>query len=217
MRLKTRSTTAVRAWGALLVLLLALGPVSAQACMLNNSASLYADGVQASPTASNASGSGPWAPFSIGKAFATTDAVRLSEARSDLARSLTTATLAAPFRWVFGDGTTALGHVATHRYARPGVYHLMVYGLDTPTQHWFEFDSALLRIVPPDQVIQSNLGYYALRAVDVVMSSLMWLFDGVCALILVAVIVSAARKRLATGHGRAGAGNVDAFHPADSG
>jgi hypothetical protein len=52
----------------------------------------------------------------------------------------------------------------------------------------------LVHIVPPDQVVQANLGYYALRALDVVMSGVMWLIDGA----LILLVVLALRGRLRT-------------------
>jgi PKD domain len=178
--------------GALL-LALALEPGAAAACVIDNTASLSANGVRATSTTSTPSGSGPWAPFTVGKAFASRAPVQFAELHSDLVRSLPPATLAAPFRWTFGDGVTVLGHVATHRYARPGLYRLTVYGFAPRTHSWFPFDNVLVRIVPPDQVLQSNLGYYVLRALDVVMSSVMWLIDA--ALILLVLIALRSRLR----------------------
>jgi len=116
--------------------------------------------------------------------------VTLGESRADLLRSLDAATVAAPYRWTFGDGTTALGHVVTHRYTRPGLYLVGVAGFNGQTRQWFPFDKALLRVVPPGQVIQSNLGYYGLRALDIAMSALMWIVDGGLVLLIVGVIIS---------------------------
>jgi hypothetical protein len=129
----------------------------------------------------------------VGKAFASGAPMQFAELHSDLVRSLPPATLAAPFRWAFGDGATALGHVAMHRYAHPGLYRLTVYGFVPRTHSWFPFDNVLVRIVPPDQVLQANLGYYVLRALDVVMSGVMWLIDA--ALILLVLIALRSRLR----------------------
>jgi hypothetical protein len=180
--------------GALL-LALALEPGAAAACAIDNTASLSANGVRATPTTSAPSGRGPWAQFTLGKAFASGATVQFAELHSDLVRSLAPATLAAPFRWAFGDGATALGHVATHRYAHPGLYRLTVYGFTPRTHDWFPFDNVLVRIVPPDQVLQANLGYYALRALDVVMSGVMWLIDAALILLVVLALRSRLRAR----------------------
>ena len=178
-----------------LLVALALVPGAAAACALDNRASLSANGVRANITTEAPAGTRLWAPFTIGKAFASGAAVQFSDLRSNLARSLSAATLAAPYRWAFGDSTTMLGHTATHRYAHPGIYVLVVYGFDARTRTWFPFDKALVRIVPPDQVLQANLGYYALRALDVVMSGVMWLIDAVLILLVLLVVRSRLRAR----------------------
>ena len=192
MKRPRRVITASTVLGALL-LALALWPGTAAACVIDNTASLSANGVRATPTTSAPSGAGPWAQFTVGKAFASGAPVRFTELHSDLVRSLAPATLAAPFRWAFGDGASTLGHLATHRYARPGLYRLTVYGFSPRTHGWFPFDNVLVRIVPPGQVLQANLGYYALRALDVVMSGVMWLIDA--ALILLVLIALRSRLR----------------------
>jgi hypothetical protein len=53
----------------------------------------------------------------------------------------------------------------------------VVSGQGKGTQGWFTFDRMLLRIVPPDQVFQSNLGFYALNALDFAVPGLLWLVD----------------------------------------
>jgi len=176
-----------------LLLALALEPGAAAACVIDNTASLSANGVRATPTTATPSGPGPWAQFTVGKAFASGAPVQFAELHSDLVRSLAPATLAAPFRWAFGDGATALGHVTAHRYVHPGFYRLTVYGFAQRTHSWFPFDNVLVRIVPADQVLQANLGYYVLRALDVVMSGLVWLIDA--ALILLVLIALRSRLR----------------------
>jgi hypothetical protein len=59
-----------------------------------------------------------------------------------------------------------------------------------------------VHIVPPDQVLQANLGYYALRALDVVMSGVMWLIDAVLILLVLLTLRSRlrARRREPTAH-----------------
>src|SRR5581483_2917911 len=113
---------------ALCLLASALFPGVAAACIIDNTASLYVNGVRAVPTAAPASTTNPaqWAPFTVEKAFASGAPVQVSEARPDLQRSLSAATLAAPFRWVLGDGAVVMGHSIAHRFAKPGTYHLMV-------------------------------------------------------------------------------------------
>jgi hypothetical protein len=134
-----------------LLLLVPCRPGGAAACALDNIPSLEANGVHAKPTTEVPTSVDGWAPFTVPVAFARGTSIRFSERRADLARSLPPATLAAPYRWAFGDGFTALGHEATHQYARAGRFRLVVYGYyDGPTREtrgWFLFDSALVTVV----------------------------------------------------------------------
>ena len=130
-------------------LLLALAPHPAAACAIDNTASVYANGARAALTTTAAVPGALWAPFTFGQAVAAATPVRLDESRADLLRSPDSATVAAPYRWTFGDGTAALGHVVSHRYTRPGLYLIGIEGFDGQTRRWFTFDKALLRVVPP--------------------------------------------------------------------
>ena len=192
VRTRTRGRHRVR-WGSaalLLFLSIVLTPSVALACAIDNVASVYANGARATLTTTAATPGALWAPFTFGQAVAAAAPVKLDESRADLLRSLDSATVAAPYRWTFGDGTgAALGHVVTHRYAHPGLYLIGVEGFDGQTRRWFPFDKALLRVVPPGQVVQSNLGYYGLRALDVVMSGLGWVVDAALILLLGAALL----------------------------
>jgi hypothetical protein len=172
-----------------LVLALILLPGVARACALDNRASLFANGIQATFTTGAATSTGLWAPFTIAPALARGVPVRFTELRADLARSLPPSTLNAPYRWAFGDGTTALGHAVSHRYARPGLYQLVVYGFydgaTKETRGWFLFDSALLRIVPRGQARQAGPGSSGQSAF--VSSGLPWAFGVAAGGILLAV------------------------------
>ncbi len=189
MRRRTRAVIAA------LALAVALGPGVATACTIDNTASLFVDGVQATLNTAAPVNTVLWAPFTIAKALASGATVPFSELRSDLKRSLPTATLNAPYRWSFGDGATALGHAVSHRFTHPGLYQLNVAGFSPGTHSWYIFDRALVRVVPPDQLLQANLGYYTLRVLDVVMSSLVWLLDAaLVALVLYVVYVKRFRR-----------------------
>ena len=187
-----------RAAGILLLALLVMTG-TATACVIDNKASLFANGVQATlnPAAPPSNGAALWARFTLDKAFASAAPIHFGELRADLQRSLAPATLAAPYRWEFGDGSGALGHTVAHRYARAGLYRLTVYGYATATHSWFPFDNALVRIVPPGQLLQANLGYYALRALDVVMSGFMWVIDALLVGLVLYIVVSQRRRRKA--------------------
>src|SRR5579884_4068408 len=125
MRWLTRSRRLAAIVRVILVAL-AVAPGVASACAIDNKASLFIGGVQATLNTASPTNTALWAPFTIAKAFAAGDTLSMSELRSDLAKTLSPATLAAPYRWVFGDGASALGHAVTHRYARPGLYRLAV-------------------------------------------------------------------------------------------
>ncbi len=151
-------------------------PTLVQACVLDNTASLWTNGVRASLNMGAPVDPSHWAPFAFPKAFASNTVLHLSESRADLTRSLSAATLAAPYRWTFGDGTTVPGHDVTHQYAHPGTYRVTVDGYDK-SRGWFPFDNVMITIVAPSQVTQSNLGYEVLGALDLAVPALFWLFD----------------------------------------
>lgn len=183
-----------------LVLALALVamPGAAAACAIDNTASLFAGGVQARLNTSSPTPGRPWATFTIDKAFASGASVSFNEARRELTRSLSAATIAAPYRWVFGDGATARGHNVVHRYEHAGLYRLVVYGYSATLRSWFPFDNALVHVVPPGQLLQANLGYYALRALDAIVSGLIWLIDAALVLFVAYVVLHRWRSRRAS-------------------
>jgi len=171
-------------------LLLALIPSVALACAIDDTASLSANGVRAtlnSTLSSNASAA-TWAPFTIGQAFAVGTPIVVTESQAELARTLTPDEVAAPYRWSFGDGGVARGHAVTHRYAGPGFYRVVVSTVTAKSKTSLLFDSVLLHIVPPDQTLQANLGYFAARLFDDLMSGLLWIMDGALVALVLAVV-----------------------------
>jgi hypothetical protein len=183
-----------RAVGAAL-LALALTPGLAAACMLDNTPSLWANGVRATLTTTLAKDLAHWSPFTVLKAFASGAPVQLTERRADLVRTLSSAELAASFRWEFGDGAVALGHTVTHRYARPGTYRVLISSTAGPGRGWFVFDTALLHIVPPAQVARTNAAYAAHQAFGAMATTWLWLLQGVLILTAAAVGVFVLRGR----------------------
>jgi hypothetical protein len=186
-------------------LLLALLPGAAQACTIDNVASLLADGVPAMRTTSvprgaAGHGAGLWAPFTLAQALAVGVPVHLAEDAKDLARTLPAHVRAAPYRWTFGDGSVGFGHTVVHRYARPGAYRLTVWGDDGVTRHWFAFDQAVVQVVPGDQVLRANLAYHALQAV-IALSGLTWPLDTVLVVAVLALLVRLRRSGAGEGTG----------------
>ncbi len=185
----------------LYVLLSLVAPVgTARACAIDNTASLSIDGAYAVRNAA-APRTGLWAPFVFEQAFAANAVLSVDEQRADLARTLPPAMLAAPYRWDFGDGATALGHAAAHRYARPGLYRLVVYGLagQGHDRRWTTFDSVLVHVVPPAQAPGDNLGYILLHALATV-SGATWPIDAA----LVVIVGLLLARPAATRRGRRG-------------
>lgn len=186
-------------------LLLALLPGAAQACTIDNVASLLADGVPAMRTTSDpravaAHGAKLWAPFTFAQALAVGVPVHLAEDVRDLARTLPPRVRAAPYRWTFGDGSVGLGHTVIHRYAHPGAYRLIVWGDDAVTHRWFAFDEAVVQVVLADQVLRANLVYHALQAV-IALSGLTWPLDAVLVGAVVALLVRLRRSGAGEGPG----------------
>ena len=134
-----------------------------------------------------------WAPFVLAQAFAPSAAIRLEEARADLARTLPAVVRDEPFRWAFGDGTATIGRTALHRYARPGQYHLVVYGYDGRARRWFAFDSVLVRVVPAGQLLQANLEYETLRIV-IALVGFTWPLDGALILAVLVLLLRLQRR-----------------------
>lgn len=86
-----------------------------------------------------------WAPFLLGAARAGAT-LHFAENASDLHKSLSERAFATPFRWSFGDGTTARGLTVDHRYDEAGWYKIDVSYYYTPQRRWVAFDSAQLQI-----------------------------------------------------------------------
>lgn len=182
--------------GAILALALCLlAPSVARACTLDNVASISANGERAILATSQPQSGHLWAPFNFAQAYGVGARVTLDEARSDLERSLPAPMLATPFRWVLGDGSTIRGMSAAHRYTRRGNYLVRVYAYAASRAQWVLFDSALIRIVPNSQLLQANLGYNALRGLDLVFSWLSRLFTIALALLLIYAVASHLRSR----------------------
>ncbi|HVA92749.1 MAG TPA: PKD domain-containing protein [Chloroflexota bacterium] len=174
---------------------LMLGPSVAQACTLDNVASVSANGERAILSASQPSPGKQWAPFRFAQAYATGTPITLQEARSDLTRSLPAALLTTPFRWRLGDGRTVRGMSVTHQWARSGNYLIQVYAYAASRAQWLLFDSVLVQVVPASQLWQANLGYHLLQGLNLVFSWLGRLVTGALAALLIYSVVAYRRGR----------------------
>lgn len=181
-----------------MLLLLGTLPIGASACAIDGKASMSADGVAAVLNTSQPTAHQLWAPFTFDQSFATGKPIHIGESRADLLLSLDSATVAAPYRWTFGDHASTNGHVVFHAYRRPGTYQIVVEGYNSLTAHWFTFDKALVHVVRPDQVASANLGFTLNQIGDIVMSSLVWIADGVIIALIVFTLVVRRRRRRRT-------------------
>lgn len=173
---------------------IAATPLGAHACAIDGYASLRVDGVPAMHTSAPPAPGRAWAPFTAAQAVAAGQDVRLGEQAADLARSLPAAWLAAPYRWSFGDGSRAAGRTVAHRYARPGLYVLRVSAFEPRTRRWLVFDAALLRVVPPGRLLQTNAAYAALSLV-LLLEQITWLLSAVSLVAVGILLASHTRRR----------------------
>jgi hypothetical protein len=152
-------------------------PAVASACSIDGLASLSVNGNLAIRTTDTATAAtvATWAPFSSGLAYAPGSLLTFSEDRGKLIKPLPAAAFKTPFRWVFGDGTSARGMRAAHRYARVGWHKVTVWSFWPSQRQWVQFDSIRVHILPPDQAAQANLGYHIQQALIIATQTLAYL------------------------------------------
>ena len=124
---------------------------SAQACALDNVPSLTADGTLVRPTTdppTTAAQLQTYAPVTLPHSYVAGRAMVFTEIRREVAKSLVPAVMARPWRWVFGDGTTATGWTAHHAYAHPERRRIDVEAYWPPTKQWISFDQVTITIAP---------------------------------------------------------------------
>jgi hypothetical protein len=163
---------------AVLILWLALDSALAAACSIDGVVSLSANGQPAQITASTPTPTdlGTWAPFTL-FAVAANRPIHFEENLQELRRTLPASAFDTAFRWSFGDGVTAYGRIANHRYPRTGVYRLQVSFALSPGR-WVTFDSARVPIVQQADLWRANLGYTIRQDAQAVMRVLIWLSLG---------------------------------------
>jgi hypothetical protein len=95
-----------------------------------------------------------YATFIFPGSFGAGWSIRLAELSRGLA--LSSRELRAPWRWVFGDGTTAMGHIVTHTYHRPGMYVLNVWAIVPNEAEPFPFDQILVPVLAPEHILATE-------------------------------------------------------------
>jgi chitodextrinase len=131
------------------VLLNALvGAAAAQACGLDGIPSLRINGVLAKTMTSKPDRAqlAHWAPFIFPTPYRPGESLRLQENLTELKRSLPAQAFVHPWRWTFGDGTTAVGFTARHVYRHAGEYRITITAYYAAYGAWYEFDNALVRV-----------------------------------------------------------------------
>lgn len=127
-----------------------LGAGVAQACSVDGVPSLSVDGrlVAVNPSGASMTSTDFWTPFVAAGRYHTNLLLVLKEDRARVAAALPPVAFKFPWRWHFGDGTTARGTAVRHLYRRPGPYVVSVeaYFVVGTQKQWFTFDKATLRI-----------------------------------------------------------------------
>jgi hypothetical protein len=129
--------------------LLAAGAGQGCACALDGVPSLSANGwlaVRNHVVATRATFA-TWTPFVFARPFAPAEPVVLREDPAKLTAALPPEVRRARWRWAFGDGHRLVAALsATHRYARPGRYRVVVAAYSSRFRGWFPFDAVTLTI-----------------------------------------------------------------------
>lgn len=124
------------------------------ACLFSNVASAYANGAAAYrvKVLPARQGEAVWAPFAFRRQFAPGQALHLHEDMREVARGMGRAALHWRVRWLFGDGTHAMGVAVTHAYRHHGLYKIQVesyYSGGRSAVGWYAFDMIDVAVGPP--------------------------------------------------------------------
>ncbi len=154
----SRARRVLLASGAVLLVMGVAQASHASACLFSNVASAYANGVVARHVTAlpgSAKGEALWAPFVFRADFSTRHPIHLREDMREVAKSLGRGALHWRVRWLFGDGTRAVGVDVTHVYHRNGLYKIEVqsyYSGGRTVKGWYNFDliDAVVGPLPKD-------------------------------------------------------------------
>ncbi len=126
---------------------LGAGTLDANACTIDGKATARADGRLASRSSTpySSKAARTWAAFAFGGTFGHRSIVALTEERGLLTGVLPSEATSHPWRWQFGDGTTAIGWTVHHRYVHTGTYRITVGAYYPSWKQYFPID--LIRIV----------------------------------------------------------------------
>src|SRR5579875_3140271 len=117
-----------------------------RACSVDGVPSLSVNGqlVAVNSAEAGASSTDSWTPFVARGRYMTAHPLLLKEDRARVAAALPPVAFKFPWRWHFGDGTTARGMAVHHTYHHPGAYVVSVeaYFVVGKQKQWFTFDKA---------------------------------------------------------------------------
>jgi len=85
-----------------------------------------------------------WAPFIAASHYHRGATIAMTENRIELARTLVPAAMTRPWRWQFGDGTTAYGWTVRHTYKHAGSWRVTTDAYDPAARTWDNFDQAVI-------------------------------------------------------------------------
>ena len=149
MKPRSRRVPPVAAAMMLTAALVAVAPLAARACTIDNKPTAFANGARAVhwpvPKKWNQAVALTYTPFAFVGHFRVGAPVRFAEAKRELRFVLPAGSLRHAIQWRFGDGKRALGWSVAHRFTHPGVYRVYVDAYYTFLHHYYSFD--LVRIV----------------------------------------------------------------------
>lgn len=138
-------------WAVLLVCVIGVSGADiglARACIIDGIPSVSANGRLASDNHVNPAANEVqlWAPFLFSQHFHAGQSIRFAEDVAKLKKVLTPQAFHHPWRWMFGDGTTEVASVASHRYMHPGSYRIVVAAYYPQYHGWMTFDDVLVTV-----------------------------------------------------------------------
>jgi hypothetical protein len=121
-----------------------------QACALDNVPSISMNGHLAVLNHKVPHNLKLYAPFLFKQHVTAGNRVHLSENRSEVAKSLTAATMKHEPRWWFGDGSKPrFGWSVQHTYTRHGIHRVTVQAYYAKGKRWYNFDDSLVTVTKP--------------------------------------------------------------------
>ncbi len=125
-----------------------VGPAAARACSIDGKPTVSANGQRAVLThlAFTQQTASSWALFTFRSRYRAGTPIALKEDSLSLSKVLPLEALGHPWRWQFGDKLQSVGMVVAHRYARPGIYRIVVSAYYPSFHQYFPFDTVRIKV-----------------------------------------------------------------------